>query len=104
MNQKILIDVEEIAGVIKKHKHHKLDLKHCVPVIVVDLADLFERGSNTCINCGHQIWMKYGYGYVHKYLNVMDCSGDEREITKCSCSNPKPFNPKKFKELCGVEE
>ena len=98
---KILIDVEEIAGVIKRYGYDNPNNDS----FVNDLADLFEREDkkkSICINCGHQIWMKYGYGYVHKYSNVVDCSGDGREIIKCSCSKPKPFNKQKFRELCGV--
>ncbi len=44
-----------------------------------------------CKNCGHQIWIKYGYGYVHRHSNVVICSGDEKEITNCPCTNPQPI-------------
>lgn len=48
-----------------------------------------------CKNCGHEIWEgRYG-NWVHKFSNMSKCSGDDKEITNCPCTNPEPEESKR---------
>ncbi len=45
-----------------------------------------------CKNCGHEIWEIYhSKEWLHKHSNSTYCSGDDKKIQNCDCTNPEPI-------------